>query len=121
MTIPTVTLTTAVINVRDLEQATEFWTELLGVDVGEEVPGFFVWLRPQTKGGVGLALQLVDHPKPGPNQVHIDFAVDDIDAASDRVVAMGGSLIAVHEFEGFRWNIMGDPEGNEFCLGVHPT
>ena len=47
----------AVINVRDLESAVEFWTELLGVDVGQEVPGFFVWLRPQTKGGVGIALR----------------------------------------------------------------
>ncbi len=121
MTTPTATLTSAVINVRDLEQATEFWTDLLGVDVAREVPGFFVWLRPQTPGGVGIALQLVDHPKPGPNQVHVDLVVDDIAAATTRVVELGGSLIAEHDFDEFRWNIMGDPEGNEFCVGAHPS
>lgn len=120
---PIVTLATVVINVRDLERAKTFWTTVLGVEVvtEQEVPGFFSWLRPQLPGGISVSLQVVDHPKPGPNQVHIDTTVDDIDEARTRIEALGGSFIAEHEFDGFRWNIMGDPEGNEFCISsTHP-
>jgi predicted enzyme related to lactoylglutathione lyase len=43
--------------------------------------------------------------------------VADVDAARDRIVELGGSLVrVVHEPNGDTHVVMADPEGNEFCL-----
>ncbi len=33
-----------------------------------------------------------------------------------RVLELGGSRIEDHEIMGFHWTVLGDPEGNEFCV-----
>jgi predicted enzyme related to lactoylglutathione lyase len=111
-------LGSVVINVNDMERETTFWRELLGVDVAREIPGFFVWLAPQRPGGISVALQLVPDAKEGRNRLHLDTAVDDLDAAQARVEALGGSLVETHEIMGFTWRVMADPEGNEFCIAM---
>jgi predicted enzyme related to lactoylglutathione lyase len=112
------TVVTVVINVRDYEGAKEFWSALLGVGIAREVPGFFCWLEAQHDGGISVALQRVPDPTPGRNRVHIDTGVPDIDAAQARIVELGGSHLEDHEFGGFRWKVMADPEGNEFCIAA---
>ena len=113
-----VTIGSVVINVIDLEREKEFWTALLGVGVDREVPGFFLWLEPQHRGGISLALQKVNESTPGRNPVHIDAGVSDLAEAATRVEALGGSHIEDHEFADFRWKVMADPEGNEFCIAM---
>lgn len=56
--------------------------------------------------------ELTDHP----NRLHLDTVVEDLNAAVARIEELGGSLLAEHEVMGFRWNVMSDPEGNEFCI-----
>ncbi len=111
-----VTIGAVVINVVDYEREKAFWTELLEVDMAREFPGIFGWLRPQHEGGISLALQKTDELKTDRNRVHIDTGVDDLDAAAARVEELGGSLVEGHEIMNFRWKIMADPEGNEFCI-----
>jgi predicted enzyme related to lactoylglutathione lyase len=50
--------------------------------------------------------------------VHLDVpaAPEDLDAAVDRLVSTGATLVD-HGTQGdHRWAVMQDPEGNEFCL-----
>lgn len=110
-----VTVGTVVINVTDLEREKDFWTSLLGVEVSREFPGI-AWLQAQHEGGVCVALQQVPDPTPGRNRLHLDTAVDDLEAAQGAIEALGGSHLEDHEVMGFRWKVMADPEGNEFCI-----
>jgi predicted enzyme related to lactoylglutathione lyase len=110
------TLGAVVINVVDMDRERDFWTSVLGVEVGREIPGFFLWLRPQQTGGISVALQKVDEPKEGRNRLHLDTAVDDLDAAQGKIEALGGTHVETHEVPGFSWRVMADPEGNEFCI-----
>jgi predicted enzyme related to lactoylglutathione lyase len=111
------TMGATVINVIDLERAKAFWSQLLGVEIATELPGF-AWLHSQHKGGPRVALQQVDDPTPGRNRVHIDTGVADLDEAQKKIESLGGSYLEEHEFPGISWRVMADPEGNEFCIGV---
>jgi len=110
------TVAAVVINVVDLKKEQEFWSELLGVGVAREVPGFFVWLEPQHEGGISVALQLTEARSEGRNPVHLDTYVDDVAEARRRIEALGGSHVEDHEIFDFSWTIMADPEGNVFCI-----
>jgi hypothetical protein len=39
-------------------------------------------------------------------------------AEVERLVGLGGSVVAEHGIGDFRWTIVADPEGNEFCVTV---
>ncbi len=122
MSKPVVTVQSVVINVRDYEKQKAFWGAVLGAEIAQEVAPWFVWFAPQHPGGVMVALQTVEDPTEGPRRLHLDTAVDDVAAARDRIVELGGSHHADKEMDGFHWTIMLDPEGNEFCLapdGAH--
>ena len=58
------------------------------------------------------------------NRVHIDFGAVDVQAAVDRLIAMGASFAWEEDFppelEGYRNVVLRDPEGNEFCVGGGP-
>lgn len=60
-------------------------------------------------------------PKVGKVRLHLDVLVDDLDAAVDQVVALGGSDFGAREdLPRGRIAVMSDPEGNEFCLLAPP-
>lgn len=62
----------------------------------------------------------VPEPKQSKNRVHIDFHADDVQAAVDRLVAMGATIAWEEEFPpewGYRNVVLRDPEANEFCVG----
>ena len=57
------------------------------------------------------------------NRVHLDVVVSatqqqwaDVQAAADRVVAAGGRVLRISKDPNDRFIVVGDPEGNEFCL-----
>ena len=54
-----------------------------------------------------------------PQQVHLDFAVDDLDEAEALVLQLGA---AKPEFQpgGDRWRVFIDPAGHPFCLARNP-
>ena len=95
-----------------------FWTALLGTEVAFESEPF-VWLRRNTPDGIGLAFQTVPEAKSGKNRVHVDFVAPDIDEVRARVEELGGSLLFDRSSDdGFRWVVLADPEGNEFCVSA---
>ena len=50
-------------------------------------------------------------------QVHLDFRVEDLDAAVEYAVELG-AVKASHQYGGNQWVTLLDPEGHPFCLGV---
>jgi catechol 2,3-dioxygenase-like lactoylglutathione lyase family enzyme len=73
------------------------------------------------RGGTPLAFQRVaDHRPPvwpgaeHPQQLHLDLAVDDLDAGEAAVVALGARK---HEVQpGTTFRVFLDPAGHPFCL-----
>ena len=95
-----------------------FWTALLGTEVAYET-GDFVWLRRNAPDAIGLAFQRVPEAKGGKNRVNVDFVAPDIDEVRARVEELGGSLLFDRNSGDFRWLVLADPEGNEFCVSAN--
>lgn len=116
MTIPVPRVGSVVFDCADAERLAEFWKELLDTEIATQFPGF-IWLKPAHEGGFSIAFQEVPDPTPGKNKLHVDAHHDDLDAVSDRIAGLGGSLVRSNEVPGFVWNVYADPEGNQFCVG----
>ena len=106
-----------VIDTVDPARIAPFWCALLGV----QERGWFGddYLMLTTDGGAPpVAFQRVPEAKSVKNRLHIDLAVDDLDDAFAKIVALGGSAVSdlLEMSGGYRWRVMGDPEGNEFCI-----
>ena len=70
--------------------------------------------------GPQLGFQKVPDPTPGKNRVHLDFRTADIDGEASRLTAAGATELERHQFgENYRWVVLADPEGNEFCVMCH--
>jgi predicted enzyme related to lactoylglutathione lyase len=103
-----------VIDVEDLDRSARFWSEVLGLKVAGQW-GQYLWFE-QQDDGLTVVLQRVAEKKTIKNRVHLDIDVEDVDAASSRVEALGGRKLQEVEDSGIRWAVMADPDGNEFCL-----
>ena len=106
-----------VIDTVDPARIAPFWCALLGV----RERGWFGddYLMLTTDGGAPpVAFQRVPEAKSVKNRLHVDLAVDDLDRAFAQIVAFGGSAVSdILEMPGgYRWRVMADPEGNEFCI-----
>jgi len=73
-------------------------------------------------GEVRLDFQRVHNPEPEPwpapeaaRRVHLDFAVDDVEAAERQVLALG-AVPADLQPGGDRFRVFVDPAGHPFCL-----
>ena len=102
----------------DVRRDAAFWAEVLGWEPVHTQDEYAMLSGP---GGIALGLGLVEgHVAPGwPNehgskQFHLDLAVDDLDAAAQEVVGLGGSL--PDEQPGETWRVLLDPSGHPFCL-----
>ena len=104
----------------DPEALAPFWAALLGVEIAERVDdGGYVLLGPTGEGVPPLAFQRVPEPKAGKARVHVDVGVDDLDEAMRAIEALGGAWTEVgvtRNVGDYRWRVMADPEGNEFCI-----
>jgi hypothetical protein len=90
-----------------------FWAALLngrGVVVDEDGDA---WV--EVDGCPRLDFLKVPETKEIKNRLHLDVAVTDLGAATQEALALGASL-ADDVYDGGRWQVLRDPEGNEFCL-----
>jgi predicted enzyme related to lactoylglutathione lyase len=97
-----------------------FWTQALGYRTSTiEEP--YLALMPTEHGMPELLLQRVPEPKVGKNRMHLDLLVDRLEDERDRLLALGATRVSDEMSEdGFRWYVMADPEGNEFCVIQEP-
>ncbi|ACZ21831.1 hypothetical protein Sked_19060 [Sanguibacter keddieii DSM 10542] len=67
----------------------------------------------------GLVFVPVEHTKTTKNRLHIDLAPhtsDDRDAEIARLLALGATRVDVGQGPEVTWDVLADPEGNEFCV-----
>ena len=108
-----------VIDCADHDVVVPFWEAALGWR-SQRINDQFVGLRAPAELGVGfdILFQKVPEPKTAKNRAHIDFDAEDMDAEVERLVALGGTVRGRHNLGDFRWTIVADPEGNEFCVTI---
>jgi catechol 2,3-dioxygenase-like lactoylglutathione lyase family enzyme len=101
-----------------------FYSELLGQPVTYSSDDFVVVAPDDTTSG--LAFQLAPDNRPPtwpdpsvPQQVHLDVMVDDLDAAAERVLAIGARRLDPGG-PGEHAYVFADPAGHPFCLIPRP-
>lgn len=99
----------------DVPALAEFWHRATGYDIRDSGE-WFAHLIPQGIGLDHLFIAKVPEGKTAKNRCHIDFETDNRDAEVERLVSAGATKVADHAFEEFKWTVMQDPEGNEFCV-----
>ena len=114
---PIGTVNGVVIDGADTLGLATFWAELFATTVASnENDGHYIDLHP-TNDGLTLRFQRVPEAKTVKNRLHLDVEVPDVDAAVARVEELGGSVVHRPEPEyGYRFVVVADPEGNEFCV-----
>ncbi len=96
-----------------------FWAGVTRYDVEVSEP----WLAILGgDGSVGPRLMFikVDEPKVAKNRMHLDLGTSDLGVEVARVLDLGATLIGDRQEYGITWSTFADPEGNEFCIGLHP-
>jgi hypothetical protein len=60
----------------------------------------------------------VPDPKVRKNRLHLDLRADGSSTSEelDRLLGLGASTVDVGQSPEATWVVLGDPEGNEFCL-----
>jgi predicted enzyme related to lactoylglutathione lyase len=106
-----------VLDCTDLDRLSAFWSQLLGLEVVSREADWCD-LSALPGSGVQLSFQRADDRKTAiKNRLHLDLAVRDFAAATDRAAALGGTPAGDRQGdEATRWQVWRDPEGNEFCL-----
>jgi hypothetical protein len=106
-----------VLDCADPEGLAQFWAGALGYRQQPLEEPYLSLLPAQRGGGPELVLQRVPEPKVGKNRMHLDLHVEDVEGEVARLVALGATRRS-RELEevGFRWVVLGDPQGNEFCV-----
>ncbi len=97
----------------------EFWQHVLG---GYVVRQSHEWVALEPPTGITVSFQLVPEDRVVKNRVHLDVDVIDLDLAAEAAIAVGGRRIGevVYDEQG-GFQVMADPEGNEFCFVSGPT
>ena len=98
-----------------------FWAALLG---GEPVDRSHGWSHVEPPGWPRISFQPVPEPRSVKNRLHPDLAVDDIAAAVAAAIPLGAVTVgAPVTDESGTFQVMRDPEGNEFCFvtGCNPS
>ena len=94
----------------DLDTAARFWSDALGLPVGELSPeesATYAKLD-DGPGDLHIEVQKVTHP----SRVHLDIETDDIEAEVARLEALGAKRVqSVHT-----WCVMEAPTGQRFCV-----
>ncbi|MFJ9520861.1 VOC family protein [Kitasatospora sp. NPDC101801] len=109
-----VSLRQIVLDSREPKVLVRFWAGLLG---GAPVDRERGWSHVEAPGFARLAFQPVPAAKAGKNRLHLDLAVDDVEAAVRAAVALGATPAGelLRDDQG-AFRTMRDPEGNEFCF-----
>lgn len=100
-----------------------FYQRVTGFELHPESGDDFAGLR--LDDGFFIGFQRVDDHRPPtwpdqhvPQQFHLDFAVDDLDAG-EALIPQLGAVKPAFQPGGEKWRIFTDPAGHPFCLARH--
>jgi hypothetical protein len=99
----------------DPHRIAAWWADLIGGRVGDNERGFSYLEHIPNAPFEFLVFIPVPEPKTVKNRIHLDVTTADLDP----LVAAGAKLLRAQDDE-IAWNVMADPEGNEFCAFVRP-
>jgi hypothetical protein len=89
-----------------------WWSRLLGGSVEVDDDGDATL---HTPGGLAIDFLRVPEAKTVKNRLHLDLRSADPAEATEQAVALGATR-ADDLYDGGVWQVLRDPEGNEFCL-----
>ena len=103
----------------EVAPAAEFWSAVLGWHVAVSTEDYAMLTAPDGAPALGLG-RVEGHVPPswpdegGRKQFHLDLAVSDVAAATERALALGARLADPQP--GGTWRVLVDPAGHPFCL-----
>src|SRR4051794_3675446 len=105
-----------VIDTHDLPRLARFWADALGWQVLSEREREVV-VGPSLDAATGLCFMPVTEPKTMKNRLHLDLTTTANDRAAEieRLLALGANRVDVGQTGAESWDVLADPEGNEFC------
>ena len=100
------------IDCHDPPELARWWSRLLGgtVEVDDDGDATLYTLDDLT-----IDFLRVPKAKTGKNRLHLDLRTTDLAAAIEQAIALGATR-ADDVYDGGIWQVLRDPEGNEFCL-----
>jgi len=106
-----------VIDSHDLPTQARFWSEALGWRI-LSVRDREIVVGPDEAATVGICLMPSPDPKTTKNRVHLDLttSAEDRDAEIERLLGLGATRVDVGQTGEESWDVLADPEGNEFCV-----
>jgi predicted enzyme related to lactoylglutathione lyase len=111
-------VTEVVMDCADHGAVVDFWAAALGYE-RRAVNDQYVALAPPSPAEPGrppILFQKVPESKIVKNRVHLDFRAAVMDDEVARLVDLGARVVGTGSLVTFRWTVMADPEGNEFCV-----
>jgi predicted enzyme related to lactoylglutathione lyase len=106
---------------RDAETQSKFWADLLRWDVVPFSDATGAAIAYRADPGFWIGFTGVPERKVAKNRFHLDLEAEDLDSEVRRIEDLGATTLSEHREDFWHWNVMSDPEGNEFCLGVRAT
>jgi catechol-2,3-dioxygenase len=110
-----------VLEASDPKGLAEFYVALTGWKITNVEPD---WVTLSDGGAIRLAFQLAPGHKPptwpddsSSMQYHLDFTVDDLATAGEKVMALGATKFA-YQPGGDDFVVYADPAGHPFCLCI---
>ncbi|RNL51461.1 VOC family protein [Arthrobacter oryzae] len=95
----------------------DFWCAVLGWQVVEEDDGI-ISIGPPDGTSPAIDVIAVPEGKTVKNRLHFDLRADGVTTSEEleRLLALGARRKDVGRRPDVSWVVLGDPEGNEFCL-----
>lgn len=99
------------VDTADPARIAAWWGELFGVEPQSEAGVSWHWIEPPGAPFEGFVFVPVPEPKTVKNRIHWDVA----GPALQPVLDAGATLLRARG-DDIRWDVLADPDGNEFCL-----
>jgi predicted enzyme related to lactoylglutathione lyase len=106
---------TVVVDAHDVAAQARFWAAVLDYQIVYEADDEVVVAKDE-RTYPGLIFVPVPEDKTVKNRLHIDLNPDDHDAEVERLLALGATRTQVGQTGDETWDVLADPEGNEFCV-----
>lgn len=109
-------ITALAIDCTDPEALAGFWSQVLGWQVTARDPEFGVSIGDGGRQSIDFCV-VPDGPKRSKNRLHLDLSPTDrdYDAELARLLDLGATKADIGQGD-VPWQVLADPEGNEFCL-----
>jgi hypothetical protein len=111
-------LAVVVVNALDPDLLADFWCAVLGWQRSDEREEDLVTIEPADGGWPTIDFAKVPDRKTGVNRLHLDLRADGgtFEQELDRLLKLGATRADVGQPADVSWEVLADPEGNEFCL-----